>query len=127
MVANTNANYIAMSWSAPIFTGGTTISDYQISFDQGTNNYVILASGVTGNSYTTTISLVANTVYSFKMVTRNSFGLGTSFSTVMSVRAAKLPDAPLNLANNAVITASGVIGLTWSPGVYDGGSPVIDY
>ena len=43
------------------------------------------------------------------------------------ILAAKIPDAPLSLANNIAITTSGVIGLTWSPGAYNGGSPVIDY
>jgi len=38
-----------------------------------------------------------------------------------------LPDAPILLANNVPVTASGVIGLTWSAGAYDGGSPITDY
>ena len=60
-------------------------------------------------------------------MSRNAFGYSTSFSIVVSILAAKIPDAPLSLANNIAITASGIIGLTWSPGVYAGGSPVIDY
>lgn len=31
------------------------------------------------------------------------------------------------MANNPLITASGVVGLIWNDGSYDGGSPVIDY
>ena len=38
-----------------------------------------------------------------------------------------VPDAPLNLANNAAITDANNIGLTWSPGLDDGGAVVIDY
>jgi hypothetical protein len=41
--------------------------------------------------------------------------------------AATIPDAPLSLANNAVITTGYIIGLTWSSSSYNGGSPVIDY
>ncbi len=38
-----------------------------------------------------------------------------------------MPDPPKSLANNPTVTASGVIGIVWAPGDYDGGSPVIDY
>jgi hypothetical protein len=37
------------------------------------------------------------------------------------------PDAPLNLANDPTVTLATQIGLTWTIGVYAGGSPVIDY
>jgi hypothetical protein len=43
------------------------------------------------------------------------------------VLAAKIPDAPFNLLNSAVITAANVIGLTWTPGIYNGGASVLDY
>ena len=41
--------------------------------------------------------------------------------------AASAPTAPLALVNNAVVTASGIVGITWSAVASDGGSPVIDY
>ena len=71
--------------------------------------------------------MAANTLYKFKVESRNIFGYSTLYSNEATIRAAKLPDAPISLANNAVVTASGVINLTWLPGTYDGGSPIIDY
>jgi hypothetical protein len=44
----------------------------------------------------------------------------------VTVLAARVPDPPKDLANDVVVTAQSVIGLTWSPD-YDGGSPIIDY
>jgi len=38
-----------------------------------------------------------------------------------------IPDAPLNLANNASLTSAQQTGLTWSQGLSDGGTPVISY
>lgn len=38
-----------------------------------------------------------------------------------------IPDAPVNLANNAVFTNANQIGLTWFAGVANGGTPVLDY
>lgn len=37
------------------------------------------------------------------------------------------PDAPLNLANNLQITFGTSIGLTWSQGLQNGGTPVTNY
>jgi hypothetical protein len=37
------------------------------------------------------------------------------------------PDAPTNLANNEAVTDDIVIGLSWNPGLSDGGTPLIDY
>jgi hypothetical protein len=48
-------------------------------------------------------------------------------SNEVTILAARVPDAPINLLNKAEITAAGVIGISWSDGAYDGGSPVIDY
>jgi len=82
---------------------------------------------VTTTSYTTPPNLIANTVYKFKVESRNAFGYSTTYSNEVSIRAAKIPDAPIGLSNVDQLTRSGVIGLTWTPGAYDGGSPVIDY
>jgi hypothetical protein len=38
-----------------------------------------------------------------------------------------VPDAPINLANNPLITSDSVVGFTWTDGASDGDSPVIDY
>jgi hypothetical protein len=37
------------------------------------------------------------------------------------------PDAPLTLANNEATTSATTISMTWSAGLADGGTPVIDY
>jgi len=38
-----------------------------------------------------------------------------------------VPDAPVNLANVVTITSATQVGLTWSPGVNEGGTPLLDY
>jgi hypothetical protein len=39
----------------------------------------------------------------------------------------RVPDAPFNLINVPQITDGSQIGLTWTEGANNGGSPVIDY
>lgn len=36
-------------------------------------------------------------------------------------------DAPINLANNALITSATQVGLTWSPGANTGGAAITGY
>ena len=70
--------------------------------------------------------MTANMLYSFKVESRNAFGFSLTFSSGVTIRAASVPTAPL-LANDAAVTAASIVGLTWSPVAYDGGSPVTDY
>ena len=46
---------------------------------------------------------------------------------MLIVLAAKLPQPPIDLANMHQVTTAYQIGLTWSDGVYNGASPVLDY
>ena len=101
--------------------------DYRISWDQGSANYVPLATGISTLSYTTSVAISSNSIYKFKVESRNAFGYSTTYSNEVSIRAASISEIPINLANNVAITASGVVGLTWSAGASSGGSPVIDY
>lgn len=48
-------------------------------------------------------------------------------SLPISIRAGRVPDAPINLANVPVLTNAYQIGLSWDDGASDGGSPIIDY
>jgi hypothetical protein len=45
----------------------------------------------------------------------------------VSIRAARIPDAPINLSNVPEVTTAYQIGLSWNESPYDGGSPVIDF
>jgi len=37
------------------------------------------------------------------------------------------PNSPISLSNLPAITSASRIGISWLPGVSDGGSPVLDY
>lgn len=62
-----------------------------------------------------------------KITAINSYG--DSFESEPGDGAAVvfLPDAPINLANNAAITSATTVGLTWQEGVSNGGKPILDY
>jgi len=50
----TDATRIGLTWQPGAANGGTTVIDYRLSWDQGTFNNVVLASGITTTFYITT-------------------------------------------------------------------------
>jgi hypothetical protein len=124
--STTTATVIRFTWNDGSSDGGTSVIDYTIFYDQGTGTFVQLEAGVTTQYYLTSVTLSAGTTYVFKVQTRNSVGL-SSDSTELSILAAKLPDSPVSLIDVPGTTNANQIGLSWSDGLYNGGSPVIDY
>lgn len=82
----TLASRIGLSWSAG-GSGGKPIIDYQIYFDQSTDTWIELVSGITSLSYTTVTTLTQGRTYKFKISARTSVGYGP-FSSVISILAA---------------------------------------
>lgn len=85
----TNAEQIGLTWSPGSFDGGSAVIDYRISYDQGTATWTVLTTGVTGTSYTA-VGLTADTVYGFKIESRNSLGYSAESSQIQ-IRAASDP------------------------------------
>ena len=124
----TTDTVIRFTWKEGANNGGSPVIDYTVYYDQGTGSgvFVLLEEGVTATQYTTSVELLAGVYYQFKVTARNTVGSSVD-SPKISVIAAKIPDAPINLANVPEITTGYQIGLTWQEGSYDGGNPVQDY
>lgn len=63
---NTFSGQIGITWSNGAYNGGLPITAYRVSFDQGTNTYIVIASTVTQKSYIKT-GLVPGSTYKFKV------------------------------------------------------------
>lgn len=116
---------IGLAWSDGVYNGASNILDYRISYDQGSGNFVILASQVSSKSYTAT-GLTNGQTYSFKIEARNLKGY-SAFSNQVSILCSRIPDAPTNLAYTAQTSNDVQIALTWANGASNGGSSIIDY
>jgi hypothetical protein len=81
------------------------VIDYTIYYDNGLSTYSELESGVATQYYTTSVPLTPDVIYTFKVTARNSVGSSLD-STTVSIRAAELPDAPINLVNVPAITTA---------------------
>jgi len=59
------------------------IIDYTINYSTTSNGvFVLLVSGLTTTSYTTTISLIKGATYYFQVLARNSVGFSSASSTL---------------------------------------------
>jgi hypothetical protein len=118
-----------IQWPEPD-SNGDPIVDYKVYWDQAINVYVEIASSTYGQR-TFTVNLDATGLdegksFYFKVSAVNSIGEG-ELSFPYLVVAATVPDAPTQLTRNNQLTSRSVLSLTWSNGVSDGGSEIIDY
>jgi hypothetical protein len=98
MTLSTNTQ-IVLSWTALVSgtaTGGSSVSidNYELQWDNangGTTNFVTLNTAP-ATTYTAT-GLTGGKTYQFRVAGINIFGEG-SFSSILSVVAAQVPDAP---------------------------------
>jgi hypothetical protein len=122
--AITDADSIGLTWSAPVFDGGSALIDYTVEYDAASSGvtFTELASGLTDTSYTAT-GLTQGLTYQFKVKARNSYGFSLTYSSIVSILTAQPPAQP-----SAPVT-------TWSPDDVvvtwtapdDGGSPITGY
>lgn len=119
--AVTGEGQIGLQWDEGAYDGGDPIQDYRISYDQSTDTWIELVSGVTQTSYTVT-GLTTGSRYKFKVEARNNYGFSTATSEVV-IYAATLPSKPntpstYRSGNNIVVS--------WEK-PYEGGSPLLQY
>ena len=103
--ATSSDTVIRFTWEDGAANGGTPILDYSVFYDQGIDSVVLLQANVLDKYYQTTVSLTPGLTYKFTVTARNSVGHSAD-SAVLAVLAATLPEAPINLANNAVLTTA---------------------
>ena len=72
-------------------------------------------------------SLVFDDDVQVKIVSINLYGESDQSLAGSGAKIQVVPDAPISLANNPLVTDATKIGLTWSQGVSNGGTVVLDY
>jgi hypothetical protein len=82
----TKDDRIGFVWEDGHSNGGNSIIDYQVWYDQGTDDFIPLATGLSEREYVAT-DLYSATTYKFKVRARNSVGYG-EFSEEIAILAA---------------------------------------
>lgn len=131
-----------IDWTAPN-DHGSPITGYNIYIQQhdgtytqesvecdGTSPTVIASTQCEVSSFSLIASpynLLKDESVNVKVIAYNFYGDSVMSEAGNGAQIQLVPDAPVNLANDASITDAFKVGLTWSPGADDGGSAVIDY
>ena len=118
--AQTSGTSMALAWTVPSDDGGESITDYDVSSDDGVT---WASTGSTFTAYTLT-GLDKGTEYTFRVRAVNSVGNGTASTSVTETTATTRPGAPTSLSASVTSTTA---DLSWTAPTDDGGSPITEY
>ena len=118
--ADTNGTEIDLSWTAPTDDGGTTITGYQYSTDDG-STYTDTVSTTTTHTIT---GLDKNTEYTLKVRATNAEGNGTASGSATQTTDTTVPNAPTSLSLTVGETTA---NLSWTAPTDDGGDTITSY
>jgi hypothetical protein len=111
---------VALSWTAPVSDGGSSITHYEVSSDNG--HTWVTADTETSHTFT---GLTNGTEYAFKVRAVNSVGNGAAASvTATPVAAATVPSAPQDFT---ATPGDGEVTLSWTAPESHGGSAISHY
>ena len=111
-----SSSSIGLTWSAVTPPANCTISSYTVYGGTTANPTAVIASGVTGSSYTNT-GLAASTIYYYVVKAVDADGtsaasMQASTETLANTSCSAVPSAPAGLAATALSASS--IGLSWT-------------
>lgn len=117
----TSGSQIGLTWNQGVQNGGTPVIDFTISYKYDAEPYTVLASAITSQSYTA-VGLAQSTQYTFKVLSRNSYGPG-AYSSEILILAGQTPDP----VSTPVTTITGLsVHVNWEV-VSTGGSSILGY
>ena len=120
VTAQTGGTSVELDWDAPTDTGGSAVTDYDVSSDNGTT---WASTGDTATAYTLT-GLDKGTEYNFRVRAVNAQGEGTASTAVTETTLTTVPDAPTSLTVDAGADSA---DLSWTAPTDDGGSDITGY
>ncbi|MFZ9651521.1 MAG: fibronectin type III domain-containing protein, partial [Ilumatobacteraceae bacterium] len=124
-VTNIELNQIALSWSAPVSDGGSSVSDYLIEYSSNAGLVWATFADPTSTIRSTTVTgLVNATSYIFRVSAINISGTGAA-STATTAVAPGIPSAPCCV--NDVSIGPRRVAIQWGAPTFNGGSELTNY
>jgi len=116
---------LAVTWAAPLTTGGAPVSDYVIQYrpDVAGAVWTTFSDGTSAVPGTTVTGLTNGTRYIVRVAAVNPVGIGP-FVESAATAPFTVPGAPTGVAGTV---GDGRVNLTWTAPAATGGSPVTDY
>lgn len=114
---------VTLSWSAPVFNGGTAITDYFIEYSDDGSSWALFSDGTSALRATAVTGLANGTAYYFRVYAINSVGMGLPSAPSSPVTPLTSPTAP---TISRIDTSNALLSVYFSPGD-DGGNPITSY
>ena len=122
VIATPTNGAISLTWTAPMDTGGSTLTGYLV--EQSVDGGVTWTTAATTATPSTSLTgLVNGTTYSYRVRANNSIGSGAA-SAVATTTPFTTPGAPRNVA---AMAGDKEVVLTWSAPTVSGGSAITGY
>lgn len=113
---------VALSWTAPVSTGGSAITSYHIYVGTSSTTAYLAATGSGANTSFTVNGLTNGVEYSFNVTASNANGQGASTAIAVATPST-IPNPPGALDATA---GNAQVALSWTPGA-NGGSALTTY
>ncbi len=124
-VAGTSGNaQVALTWSAPVTTGGAVVTDYEIQYSSNGTTWTTFSDSVSTTASVTVTGLTNGTAYTFRVAAVNGAGAGTYSTASSSVTPFTTPGTPTSVTPTR---GNGQVSLSWTAPVSNGGSAIIQY
>jgi titin len=122
-VSGTSLNAsVSLTWTAPVITGGSAITDYVVEFSSGAG-FTTFADGISTAASATVTGLTNGTAYTFRVSAVNAAGTGAASSASIAVIPLTVPSAPTGVSGTP---GNAQVSLTWTA-PSNGGIAITDY
>jgi hypothetical protein len=115
---------VALSWTAPVLTDGSSVSDYVISYSTNGSTWKVFSDGVSGATTTTVTGLTNGVAYTFKVAAVNAAGAGTYSTATANTTPITVPGTPTNVTGTP---GNNQVTLSWTVPSSNGGSAITNY
>uniref|UniRef100_A0A667WS47 Titin n=1 Tax=Myripristis murdjan TaxID=586833 RepID=A0A667WS47_9TELE len=116
---------VTLTWEPPLIDGGARIKNYLVEKRESTRKaYSSVDNKCTKTSYRIT-GLTEGTIYYFRVLAENEFGVGLPAETEDSVKTSE-PPLPVGKVTLTEVTKTSV-SLSWEKPDHDGGSRIMGY
>lgn len=124
LTATRGVSQVALTWTAPAFNGGSTVTGYSVYYStSATGPWTLFASGVTTTSSTVT-GLTNGTPYWFRVTATNLMGEGAAVTTATSTTPGTVPGVPQTFTGTP---GQYQVALNWTAPASNGGYTITGY
>lgn len=120
-----SAGQVALSWSAPSHTGGSSITDYVVEYKPSGGSWTTFNEGVSSSTGATVTGLTNGTSYTFRVSSVNANGTGVASSESSAVTPRQTQTVTWSPTNTTVARSDNSV--TLSPVASASGGTTITY